>query len=126
MSRSQINLQDAFLNHVRKEKIPVVLNLSGGGSVAGLVKGFDNFVILVKHEGQHLVYKHAINSIVPERPVELASSASGVKAPDQPEQQEDIKPEKKSVEATTRDAADLGAETTAKPPAEDEEPWVEG
>jgi len=126
MSRSQINLQDAFLNHVRKEKIPVVLNLSGGGSVAGLVKGFDNFVILVKHEGQHLVYKHAINSIVPDRPVELASSASGVKAPEQPEPKEEKKPEKKPAAAPSRDASDLGPETTAKPPAEDEEPWVEG
>jgi host factor-I protein len=123
MSRSQINLQDAFLNHVRKEKIPVVLNLSGGGSVAGLVKGFDNFVILVKHEGQHLVYKHAINSIVPERPVELASGGTGVKAA---EQQNEPKSEKKAEPAPHREASDLGAETAAKPPEENEEPWVEG
>lgn len=123
MSRSQINLQDAFLNHVRKEKIPVTINLAGGGSVEGLVKGFDNFVILVKHEGQHLIYKHAINSIVPERPVELTANT-------QPAKQQEPKAEpaavKKSEEAAPREPAELGPETTAPEPAEDEEPWVEG
>jgi len=111
MSRSQINLQDAFLNHVRKEKVPVVINLSGGGKVEGLVKGFDSFVILVKHEGQHLIYKHAINTIVPERLVELAGHTTPSKA-------EEPNP--------ARDAADIGPETTAIAPAPDEEPWIEG
>lgn len=111
MSRSQINLQDAFLNHVRKEKVPVVINLAGGGKVEGLVKGFDSFVILVKHEGQHLIYKHAINTIVPERPVELASHIQTPKADET---------------TPAREASDLGPETAAIPPAESEEPWIEG
>jgi len=107
MSRSQINLQDAFLNHVRKEKVPVVINLSGGGKIEGLVKGFDNFVILLKHDGQHLIYKHAINTIIPERPVELSST---------PHPREEV------------DVKSPGTEETPAPPAEDEpgEPWVEG
>ncbi|MGA2192368.1 MAG: RNA chaperone Hfq [Nitrospirota bacterium] len=104
MSRSQINLQDAFLNHVRKEKIPVVINIAGGGKIEGLVKGFDNFVILVKHDGQHLIYKHAINTIVPERPVELIGHS-----PHAEQEQKEPSPE-----------------TTAVPPAGPEEPWVEG
>ena len=104
MSRSQINLQDAFLNHVRKEKIPVVINIAGGGKIEGLVKGFDNFVILVKHDGQHLIYKHAINTIVPERAVEFTGHTT------QAEQE----------------PKDSGPETTAIPPAANEEPWVEG
>lgn len=104
MSRSQINLQDAFLNHVRKEKIPVVINISGGGKIEGLVKGFDNFVILVKHEGQHLIYKHAINSIVPERAFELTGHNSH------------------GAEHESKDpAAD-----TAPASTESGEPWVEG
>jgi host factor-I protein len=108
MSRSQINLQDAFLNHVRKEKIPVTVNISGGGKIEGLVKGFDNFVILVKHDGQHLIYKHAINSIVPERAVELAGHAN-------------------HTEQEPRDAREIPQPETAAPaPAESEEPWVEG
>ncbi len=103
MSRSQINLQDAFLNHVRKEKIPVVVNIAGGGKIEGLVKGFDNFVILLKHDGQHLIYKHAINSIVPERAVELAGHGN-------------------HAEQEPKDAREIPAPETA----ESEEPWVEG
>ena len=110
MSRSQINLQDAFLNHVRKEKIPVVINISGGGKIEGLVKGFDNFVILVKHEGQHLIYKHAINSIVPERAFELTGHNSHA-------------PEHEAHEA--REAQEPAADT-APATTESGEPWVEG
>jgi host factor-I protein len=103
MPRSQINLQDAFLNRVRKERIPVVINMFGGGKIEGLVKGFDNFVILLKHEGQHLIYKHAINTIVPERPVDLTGHARA-----------------------QEEAEEGGVETAATPPSEAEEPWVEG
>jgi host factor-I protein len=106
MSRSQINLQDAFLNHVRKEKIPVVINIAGGGKIEGLVKGFDNFVILVKHEGQHLIYKHAINSIVPERAVELAGHVH-----------EEVSDTQPSAPHTGKevDTTEYGAETASTP-----------
>ncbi len=114
MSRSQINLQDAFLNHVRKEKIPVTINIAGGGRIDGLVKGFDNFVILLKHEGQHLIYKHAINTIVPERPVELTGHTGGSHA------REEIPVASMNLSSAPE------PETEATPPAESEEPWTEG
>ncbi len=117
MSRSQINLQDAFLNHVRKEKIPVTINISGGGKIDGLVKGFDNFVILVKHDGQHLIYKHAINSIVPERAVELAGHTSEAR---------EAAPAKAPASEPVTIPQEVGPETAAVPPGENEEPWVEG
>lgn len=125
MSRSQINLQDAFLNHVRKEKIPVQINISGGGKIEGLVKGFDSFVILVKHEGQQLIYKHAINSIVPERAVELAGHVAA-------HAEQETKESAPAVHLNTGlgehqiKIEEEGPETTAVPPSESEEPWVEG
>jgi len=71
MGKSQVNLQDIFLNQMRKEKIPVTMYLVNGARISGTIKGFDNFVILMKQENQQLVYKHAISTIIPEKPVEL-------------------------------------------------------
>jgi host factor-I protein len=71
MGKSQVNLQDIFLNQMRKEKIPVTMYLVNGARLTGTIKGFDNFVILMKQENQQLVYKHAISTIIPEKPVEI-------------------------------------------------------
>jgi len=71
MGKSQVNLQDIFLNQMRKEKIPVTMYLVNGARLTGTIKGFDNFVILLKQDNQQLVYKHAISTIIPEKPVEL-------------------------------------------------------
>ena len=71
MGKSQVNLQDIFLNQMRKEKIPVTMYLVNGARISGTIKGFDNFVILMKQENQQLVYKHAISTIIPEKPVDL-------------------------------------------------------
>jgi len=71
MGKSQVNLQDIFLNQMRKEKIPVTMYLVNGARLTGTIKGFDNFVILMKQENQQLVYKHAISTIIPDKPVEL-------------------------------------------------------
>jgi host factor-I protein len=71
MGKSQVNLQDIFLNQMRKEKIPVTMYLVNGARLTGTIKGFDNFVILMKQENQQLVYKHAISTIIPEKEVEL-------------------------------------------------------
>ena len=66
----QINLQDAFLNQVRKEKTPVTIFLINGFQIKGIVKGFDNFTVVVEFEQkQQMVYKHAISTITPLRPV---------------------------------------------------------
>ena len=71
MGKSQVNLQDMFLNQMRKEKIPVTMYLVNGARLTGTIKGFDNFVILMKQENQQLVYKHAISTIIPDKPVEI-------------------------------------------------------
>jgi host factor-I protein len=71
MGKTQINLQDLFLNQMRKEKTPVTMYLVNGARLSGTIKGFDNFVILMKQENQQLVYKHAISTIIPDKPVEL-------------------------------------------------------
>jgi host factor-I protein len=71
MGKSQVNLQDIFLNHMRKEKVPVTMYLVNGARLTGMIKGFDNFVILLKQENQQLVYKHAISTIIPDKPVEF-------------------------------------------------------
>lgn len=69
MSKS-VNLQDYFLNQVRKEGIPVVIYLVNGFQTKGHVKGFDNFTVVLDCEGkQNLIYKHAISTIMPARPI---------------------------------------------------------
>ncbi|KAF0184199.1 MAG: host factor-I protein [Nitrospirae bacterium] len=65
------NLQDSFLNALRREKMPVTIFLTNGVRLKGTIKGFDNFVVLLKDANEQLVYKHAISTVVPERPVDL-------------------------------------------------------
>ena len=66
-----LNIQDTYLNQLRKEKIPVVIYLTNGVRLKGLIKGFDNFVILLKENTFSLVYKHAISTIVPEKEIQI-------------------------------------------------------
>lgn len=66
MNKAQINLQDSFLNQVRKESIPVTIYLVNGFQLKGTVRGFDNFTIILEFEGKvQMVYKHAISTISP-------------------------------------------------------------
>lgn len=66
------NLQDAFLNHVRKNKVPVTIFLINGVKLQGVISWFDNFCVLLKRDGQsQLVYKHAISTIMPGQPINL-------------------------------------------------------
>lgn len=65
------NLQDNFLNQLRKDKTPVVVYLANGVRLKGMIKGFDSFVIVLKESTQQLIYKHAVSTIVPEREVDL-------------------------------------------------------
>lgn len=70
MNKPVINLQDAFLNQVRKEGIAVTIYLVNGFQIRGLVKGFDNFTIIMDSDGkQEMVYKHAVSTIIPLRPL---------------------------------------------------------
>lgn len=67
-----INLQDVFLNQVRKEHIPVTVYLTNGFQIRGMVKGFDNFTVVLDSEGkQQLVYKHAISTVSPMKAVNI-------------------------------------------------------
>lgn len=66
MNKANINLQDVFLNQVRKEHIAVTIYLTNGFQLKGMVKGFDNFTVVLDTDGkQQLVYKHAISTISP-------------------------------------------------------------
>ncbi len=65
------NLQDNYLNQLRKDKTPVIVYLTNGVRLKGVIKGFDNFVVLLKENAQSLIYKHAISTIVPEREIEI-------------------------------------------------------
>ena len=71
MDNKDHKLQDLYLNHLRKEKIPVTIFLVSGTRLKGTIKGFDNFVVLLKQNTQQLIYKHAISTIVPEKDVVL-------------------------------------------------------
>jgi host factor-I protein len=72
MASSQSNLQDTFLNSVRKSKNPVTLFLVNGVKLQGVITWFDNFSVLLRREGTvQLVYKHAISTIMPSLPVDL-------------------------------------------------------
>lgn len=70
MAEKHQNLQDAFLNDVRKQKIPLTIFLVNGVKLNGVVSWFDNFCVLLKRDGiSQLVYKHAISTIMPGAPV---------------------------------------------------------
>lgn len=70
MSKGQ-SLQDPFLNVLRKERIPVSIYLVNGIKLQGQIESFDQFVILLKNTVSQMVYKHAVSTVVPSRPVRL-------------------------------------------------------
>lgn len=75
MNKTAINLQDVFLNQVRKEHILLTVFLTNGFQLKGFVKGFDNFTVILDSDGkQQLVYKHAISTIIPAKPVNLSAN----------------------------------------------------
>ena len=73
MTEKNQNIQDVFLNRIRKEKHTVTVFLVNGVKLQGIVTWFDNFCLLLKRDSHiQLVYKHAISTIVPSRAVELS------------------------------------------------------
>ena len=79
------SLQDTFLNHVRKQKTPLTIFLVNGVKLQGVVTWFDNFCVLLRRDGHsQLVYKHAISTIIPEKPIELMEGAENRKEQEQP------------------------------------------
>lgn len=72
MTEKLQNLQDVFLNSVRKQKTPVTVFLVNGVKLQGVITWFDNFCVLLRRDGHsQLVYKHAISTIMPSAPVQL-------------------------------------------------------
>ncbi|HHT50217.1 MAG TPA: RNA chaperone Hfq [Eubacteriaceae bacterium] len=72
MKKNIGNLQDLFLNHVRKEKIQITIYLINGYQLKGIVTGFDNYTIILEYEDkQQLVYKHAVSTITPLKAIDI-------------------------------------------------------
>lgn len=70
MTTKAVNIQDSFLNTIRKESIPVVVYLVNGFQIRGVVKAFDSFTVVVESDGkQQMIYKHAVSTFTPSRPV---------------------------------------------------------
>jgi host factor-I protein len=66
------NVQDVFLNHIRKSKVPVTIFLVNGVKLQGIVTWFDNFSVLLRRDAHsQLVYKHAISTVMPAGPIQL-------------------------------------------------------
>ena len=74
-SNKSQNLQDVFLNHVRKVKMPVTIFLVSGVKLQGVITWFDSFCILLRRDNHsQLVYKHAISTVMPGQPIQLFDS----------------------------------------------------
>ena len=72
MNNKGLNLQDVFLNQARKDRLPLTIFLTNGYQFKGIIRGFDQFIVILETEGrQQLVYKHAISTIVPARPISI-------------------------------------------------------
>ena len=77
MAGDKQNLQDAFLNHVRKAKVPVTIFLINGVKLQGVITWFDNFSVLLRRDGHtQLVYKHAISTVMPGAPIQLFDASA--------------------------------------------------
>ena len=82
-----LNLQDIFLNQIRKDKTMVTVYLINGFQLRGTVKGFDSFTIIIENEGrQNLVYKNAVSTITPVRPVNRVGGSEVQEAQDDKEE----------------------------------------
>ena len=76
-NKGVIVFQDIFLNQVRRDHIPVTIHLVNGFQIRGFIKGFDNYVIIVESEGkQMMLYKQAVSTITPSRPVVFNTESS--------------------------------------------------
>lgn len=75
MQKTQ-NLQETFLNQLRRDRLPVTMFLMNGFQLHGVVKSFDGFTVVMDSDGkQQLIYKHAISTIVPPRPLDIDGEA---------------------------------------------------
>ena len=78
MQSTKGSLQDQFLNQARKEKMPVTVFLMNGFQIKGYVRGFDNFTVILDSDGrQQMIYKHALSTVVPLRPLNFIEPEEG-------------------------------------------------
>jgi host factor-I protein len=78
MAEKSQNVQDVFLNYVRKQKMPVTVFLVNGVKLQGVITWFDNFSMLLRRESHaQLVYKHAISTVMPSGPINLFEGKDG-------------------------------------------------
>lgn len=119
MSKSPINLQDTFLNQLRKETIPVILYLTSGVQLRGHVKGFDAFTVILEGQGKppQMVYKHSIVSVAPMRHPSTLFGAAAAAAPAEEQASAPAEPPEESAPAGSspiearETAAPLGSES---------------
>ena len=79
--KTEINLQDTFLNRARQDRVPLTVFLTNGFQLRGVVRGFDTFVILFDCDGeQEMIYKHAISTVIPQRKLEMNGRREAVTA----------------------------------------------
>ena len=76
--QNKANLQEIFLLKARRDRVPVTMFLMNGFQLRGTITGYDAFVVVLETEGkQQVIYKHAISTVVPARPVELIDDRGG-------------------------------------------------
>jgi len=71
------HLQDPYLNALRRERVPVAIYLVNGIKLQGQIESFDQFAVLLKNTVTQMVYKHAISTVVPSRPIKWAVEGNG-------------------------------------------------
>lgn len=87
MASKTTNIQDLFLNQARKENVPITVHLVNGFQIKGNVRGFDNFTVIIEGMGkQQLIYKHAISTITPAKPVKVTIDGSAATVAPAPEE----------------------------------------
>lgn len=83
MTNKGLNLQDVFLNQARKDRLPLTIILTNGYQFKGVIRGFDSFIVIVEVDGrQQLVYKHAISTIIPARPISILDAMENAEKAD--------------------------------------------
>ena len=76
------NIQDVFLNQARKENVPITVHLVNGFQIKGTVRGFDNFTVIIEGMGkQQMIYKHAISTITPAKPIQFTIDPQATQQP---------------------------------------------
>lgn len=72
-----MNIQDAFLNRARQDRVPVTVFMTNGFQMRGEIRGFDDYIVMVESDGkQQMIYKHAISTITPSRAVNWSQEAA--------------------------------------------------